>query len=166
MCKSDDKNSCCVNWLFKYSDIVDLSKLSSRTLKYIVGGVAKVISKYAANVEIFMDVTKNFLIQSNPIAKVGSTGNDINFLAVPMVAHYFYEVLENRTKFYNEILNIMSFMNNEIYAELDQYRSHGFTFKDLQETSFGMSCKFVRSYGKSRFLQTYNSFQKMFLVNL
>lgn len=123
-------------------------------LYYIVGGVAKVISKYAANVEIFMDVTKNFLIQSNPIAKVGSTGNDINFLAVPMVAHYFYEVLENRTKFYNEILNIMSFMNNEIYAELDQYRSHGFTFKDLQETSFGMSCKFVRSYGKSRFLQT------------
>ena len=61
-----------------------------------------------------------------------------------MVAHYSTKFLKNRTKFYNEILNIMSFMNNEIYAELDQYRSHGFTFKDLQETSFGMSCKFCK----------------------
>ena len=123
-------------------------------LYYIVGGVHKVISKYQAEVELFMDVTKNFLIQSNPIAKVGSVGNDIKFMSVPMIAHYFYQILENRTKFYNEILNVINFMNDEIYAELDQYRSHGFTFKDLQETSFGMSCKFVRSYGKSRFLQT------------
>lgn len=123
-------------------------------LYYITGGVHKIISKYQARVEMFKDVTSNFLIQSNPIAKVGSVGNDIKFLAVPVVAHYFYEILENRTKVYNEVINVMNFMNNEIYAELDQYRSHGFTFKDLQETSFGMSCKFARTYGKSRFLQT------------
>ena len=120
----------------------------------IKAGVKEVISKYEANVSLFLDVTQNFLIQSNPIAKVGSIGNDIKFLAVPCVAHYFYEILENRMKVYEEMLNIINFMNEEIYSDLDEYRSHGFTFKDLQETSFGMSCKFVRSYGKSRFLQT------------
>lgn len=123
-------------------------------LYYITGGVRKIISKYEATVEMFKDVTQNFLIQSNPLAKVGSMGYDIKFLAVPVVAHYFYEILENRTKVYEELLNVINFMNDEIYSELDQYRSHGFTFKDLQETSFGMSCKFARTYGKSRFLQT------------
>ena len=87
-------------------------------------------------------------------ATIGSIGNDIKFLAVPCVAHYFYEILENRMKVHEEMLNIINFMNDEIYSDLDEYRSHGFTFKDLQETSFGMSCKFARSYGKSRFLQT------------
>lgn len=120
----------------------------------VVGSTREVISKYEANVSLFVDVTQNFLIQSNPIAKVGSIGNDIKFLAVPCVAHYFYEILENRMKVHEEMLNIINFMNDEIYSDLDEYRSHGFTFKDLQETSFGMSCKFARSYGKSRFLQT------------
>lgn len=122
-------------------------------LFYKVGSNFEEISVYEADVSLFRDVTQFFLIQSVPFAKLGGVGNDIKFLLVPCIGHYFYEVLENRPYIIDEINRVVNFLNEGIYGELDQYRSHGFTLRELQETLFTVSIKFARTYGRSRFLQ-------------
>lgn len=122
---------------------------------------SKITSFHAEEFKFYEEVTRNLAVQSTTTLEGIS-----KFIRLPLVFKEFYDAQSiNRLNVYKEIKHLVSFINQEIYDELDVYSKHGNTLKDRQETLFDVSIKFVKSVGVSKRLQV-GSDAKTFLKNL
>ena len=118
------------------------------------------INIYRAEVQLFKDITASLYSQSSI-----STDGLFRFLSVPLVEATFWRNPKNRKHIVDEIERVYTFLDTEVYDELDEYAVNPQKLHDKMETLFRVAIKFTKTYGLSRFLDVGNTVRKP-IINL
>ncbi|MGL5715470.1 MAG: hypothetical protein ACRCX2_20795 [Paraclostridium sp.] len=106
------------------------------------------VTTFEADVNIFTDVSKFVYLQSYV-----TFSGELKLLLCPLVESDFFQFWRNKKNINQELERIFSFINEEIYDNKAEYSKSGFNLRDRQESLFTTSIKFVRTHGRSKFLQ-------------
>lgn len=106
------------------------------------------ITKYKCDINIFQDVSRFMYLQS-----VVTMDGELKLVLCPMVEYDFMQNWRNRQVINEELSKIFDFIELEIYDTNNEYSAVGYTLRDRQETLFTTSIKFMRTHGRSKFLQ-------------
>lgn len=107
-----------------------------------------IITRYKSDVDIFQDVSRFMYLQS-----VVTMDGELKIVMAPMVEYDFMLNWRNRQVINNELRTIFDFIDVEVYDSSNEYSAVGYTLRDRQETLFTTSIKFMRTHGRSKFLQ-------------
>lgn len=110
------------------------------------------VTRYTADLSLFVEITPSLYIQHNL-----EYSGQLRLVLCPLISKGFYMIPQNQKTINNELKNVFSFIQKDIYEANNMFSSKGYTLNDLQETLFAVSIKFVKTYGHSSFLNVGNA---------
>lgn len=110
------------------------------------------VTRYTSELSLFVEITPSLYIQHNM-----DYSGQLRLVLCPLISKGFYMIPQNQKTINDELKNVFSFIQKDIYEANNMFSSKGYTLNDLQETLFAVSIKFVKTYGHSSFLNVGNA---------